>query len=290
MLDKKCQEAQMTHKEGYLKGAREINIYYQHWSPEDEPKAILLVVHGLAEHSGRYMNVVNHFVPAGYAVYGIDHIGHGKSDGERVYVDRFQDYVNTVKNYFDMIRNWHPDIPIIMIGHSMGGLIGAAYLLEHQQELCGAVLSGPGVKVPDNISKAVIFAGKVLSVVMPKTGIIQLEADGVSSDPAVVDAYVNDPLVFTGKITARLGAEMIKTMQYVTEKASEISLPIMIVQGSTDRLIDPSGAQLLYDLVGSVDKTIQIYDGFYHEVFNEPEHEQVLNDVQKWIEAHLTAR
>jgi acylglycerol lipase len=290
MLDKKCQEAQMTHKEGYLKGAREINIYYQHWSPEDEPKAILLVVHGLAEHSGRYMNVVNHFVPAGYAVYGIDHIGHGKSDGERVYVDRFQDYVNTVKNYFDMIRNWHPDIPIIMIGHSMGGLIGAAYLLEHQQELCGAVLSGPGVKVPDNISKAVIFAGKVLSVVMPKTGIIQLEADGVSSDPAVVDAYVNDPLVFTGKITARLGAEMIKTMQYVTEKASEISLPIMIVQGSADRLIDPSGAQLLYDLVGSVDKTIQIYDGFYHEVFNEPEHKQVLNDVQKWIEAHLTAR
>jgi acylglycerol lipase len=289
MLDKKCQEAQMRHKEGYLKGAREINIYYQHWSPEDEPKAILLVVHGLAEHSGRYMNVVNHFVPAGYAVYGIDHMGHGKSDGERVYVDRFQDYVNTVKNYFDMIRNWHPDIPIIMIGHSMGGLIGAAYLLEHQQELCGAVLSGPGVKVPDNISKVVIFAGKVLSILMPKTGIIQLEADGVSSDPAVVDAYVNDPLVFIGKITARVGAEMIKTMQYVTEKAPAINLPIMIVQGSADRLIDPSGAQLLYDLVGSVDKTIQVYEGFYHEVFNEPEHLQVLNDVQKWIEALLNA-
>ena len=279
----------MKHKEGYLKGAREINIYYQHWTPEDEPKAILLVVHGLAEHSGRYMNVVNHFVPSGYAVYGIDHVGHGKSDGERVYVDRFQDYVNTLKNYFDMIHDWHPDIPVIMIGHSMGGLIGAAYLLEHQQELCGAVLSGPGVKVPDNISKAVIFAGKVLSIVMPKSGIIQLEADGISSDPAVVDAYINDPLVFTGKITARLGAEMIKTMQRVTEKAPEISLPIMIVQGSADRLIDPSGAQSLYDLVGSTDKTIQIYDGFYHEVFNEPEHEQVLNDVQKWIEALLNA-
>jgi acylglycerol lipase len=289
MLNKHCQEGQMRHKEGYFKGAQGINIYYQHWLPEDEPKAILLVVHGLAEHSGRYMNVVNHFVPSGYAVYGIDHIGHGKSDGERVYVDRFQDYVSTLKNYFDMIHDWHPDTPIILIGHSMGGLIGATYLLEHQQELSGAVLSGPGVKVPDNISKAVIFAGKVLSVVMPKTGIIQLEADGISRDPAVVDAYVNDPLVFTGKITARLGAEMIKTMQYVTEKAPEISLPIMIVQGSADRLIDPSGAQVLYDLVGSVDKTIQVYEGFYHEVFNEPEHLQVLNDVQKWIEALLNA-
>ena len=116
-----------------------------------------------------------------------------------------------------------------------------------------------------------------------------MEADGVSSDPAVVEAYVKDPMVFTGKITARLGAEMIKTMQHVTEKAPQISLPIMIVQGSADRLIDPSGAQSLYDLVGSADKTIQVYDGFYHEVFNEPEHKQVLNDVQQWIEAHIAA-
>ena len=290
MRDKHYQEEQMRHKEGYFKGARGINSYYQYWLPEDEPKAILLVVHGLAEHCGRYMNVVNHFAPSGYAVYGIDHIGHGKSDGERVYVDRFQDYIDTLKIYFDMIRDWHPDIPVIMIGHSMGGLIGAAYLLEHQQELSAAVLSGPSVKVPDDISKAVIFAGKVLSVVMPKAGIIQLEADGVSSDPDVVDAYVNDPLVFTGKVTARMGAEMIKTMQHVTETAPEISLPIMIVQGSADRLVDPGGAQLLYDLAGSADKTIQIYDGFYHEVFNEPDHLQVLNDVQQWIEAHLGAR
>jgi len=280
----------MRYKEGYFKGARGINSYYQHWAPEDEPKAILLVAHGLAEHSGRYMNVVNHFVPAGYAVYGVDHIGHGKSDGERVYVDRFQDYVKTLKIYFDRIRGGHPRTPIILIGHSMGGLIGAAYLLEHQQGLSGAVLSGPSVKVPDDISKVVIFAGKVLSILMPRTGIIQLEADGVSSDPAVVEAYVNDPLVFTGKVTARLGAEMIKTMQHVTEKAPEISLPIMIVQGSADRLVDPGGAQSLYDSVGSADKTIQVYDGLYHEVFNEPEHLRVLNDVQKWIEAHLSER
>lgn len=279
----------MKHQQGYFKGVRDTNISYQYWLPEDEPEAILIVVHGLAEHSGRYMNVVNYFVPLGYAVYGIDHIGHGKSEGERVYVERFHDYTKTLKRYFDMIRDWQPEKPIFMIGHSMGGLISAAYLLEHQDELSGVVLSGPGVKVPDNISQAIIFVAKLLSIVMPKAGLTQLAAEDVSRDPAVVDAYINDPFVYTGKTTARLGAELLKTVQYVTEHATEISLPIMIVQGSDDKLVDPSGAQLFYDLVGSGDKTIKIYDGFYHEVFNEPEHEQVLNDVKTWLEAHLGA-
>lgn len=122
----------MTHQDGYLKGVRDSNIYYQYWLPEETPKALLIVVHGLAEHSGRYMNVVNRFVASGYAVYGIDHIGHGKSDGKRVYVKRFQDYINTLRIYIETIHDWQPGIPLFLIGHSMGGLIGAAYLLEHQ--------------------------------------------------------------------------------------------------------------------------------------------------------------
>ena len=277
----------MKHQEGYLKGVRDTDIYYQYWLPENEPEAILLVVHGLAEHSGRYMNVVNCLVPSGYAVYGIDHIGHGKSDGKKGYVQRFEDYTITLKKYFDMVREWHPEKPIFLIGHSMGGLISAAYLLKYQDELSGAVLSGPGIKVPDNISQAIIFAGNILSFIMPKAGLVQLDAEGVSRDPAVVDAYASDPLVYTGKITARLGAELLKAMRRVTEQAPKIRLPIMIVQGSDDKLVDPSGAQLLYDLASSKDKTIKIYNGFYHEVFNEPEHEIVLNDVKIWIEAHL---
>jgi acylglycerol lipase len=277
----------MKYQEGYLKGVRDTDIYYQYWLPEGEPKAILLVVHGLAEHSGRYMNVVNFLVPSGYAVYGIDHIGHGKSDGKKAHVERFQDYTKTLKAYFDMIRQWQPEKPIFLIGHSLGGLISTSYLLEHQDELSGTVLSGPGIKVPDNISQPTIFLGKMLSIIMPRVGLIQLDAESVSRDPAVVDAYINDPLVYTGKVTARLGAELLKTMQYVTDQAPKIRLPIMIVQGGDDKMVDPSGARLLYDLVSSKDKTIKIYDGFYHEVFNEPEHDQVLNDVKTWIEAHL---
>ncbi len=277
----------MKHKDGTFKGVRDANIYYQSWLPEGEPKAILVIVHGLAEHSGRYMNVVNHLVPSGYAVYGIDHIGHGKSDGKRGYVEQFQDYTKVLKNYFDMIGKLQPNKPMFLIGHSMGGLISTAFLLNHQDKLSGAILSGPGIKLPDNISQATIFAAKMFSIIMPGFGLKQLDSKGVSRDPSVVDAYINDPLVYTGKITARLGAELIKTMQHVTQQAAKIKLPIMIVQGSDDKLVDPGGAQFLYDLVGSKDKTIKIYNGFYHEVFNEPEHELVLNDVEIWLNAHL---
>ena len=277
----------MKHQEGTFKGIRDASIYYQSWLPEGEPKAVLLIVHGLAEHSGRYMNVVHYFVPLGYAVYEVDHVGHGKSSGTRVYVERFGDYTHTLKTYFDMVRRWQPGKPIFLLGHSMGGLIGAVYLLDYQAELTGAVLSGPAVKVHRTVSSTDIFVGKVMSVLMPKLGVIGLEAEGVSRDAAVVQAYVDDPLVFRGKVTARLSAELVKAVRRLIADAANITLPILIVQGSEDKLVDPKGAQVLYDAVSSVDKTIKIYDGLYHEVFNEPEHDMVLGDVQVWLETHL---
>jgi acylglycerol lipase len=277
----------MKHQEGTFKGVRDADIYYQCWLPEDEPKAILLIVHGLAEHSGRYMNVVNYFVPLGYGVYGLDHLGHGRSDGTRVYVERFEDYTDTLKIYSDMVRQWQPDKPFFLVGHSMGGLIGALYLLDHQAELAGAVLSGPCVKVPDDVSPVTVLLGRLLSALMPRAGLLGLEAEGVCRDPAVVEAYVNDPLVHTGKTTARLAAELLRAMARVMAEADRITLPILLVQGSADRLVDPDGARMLYDTAGSGDKQIEIYEGFYHEVFNEPEHNQVLRDVETWLEAHL---
>ena len=280
----------MKHQEGFFKGVREANIYYQSWLPENKPKAALLIVHGLAEHSDRYENVVNHFVPLGYAVYGIDHLGHGKSDGTRVYVERFDDYTNTLKIYFDKVRGSQPGKPIFLVGHSMGGLISAVYLLDHQAELAGAVLSGPAVKIPKYVTPVILFMGKMLSALVPKYGLLPLDANGVSRDPSVVQAYVSDSLVHRGKATARLAAEMLKAMQTITAQAARITLPILIVQGSADRLVNPAGAQMLYDAVSSVDKEIKIYDGLYHEVFNEPEHDKVLRDVEIWLESHLGLR
>jgi alpha-beta hydrolase superfamily lysophospholipase len=205
-----------------------------------------------------------------------------------VYVERFEDFTETLKRFFDQIRKWQPDPPIFLVGHSMGGLIGAAYLLEHQTELSGAVLSGPSVKVPDTISPVTILMGKLFSAVMPRVGLVALDADGVSRDPAVVEAYVKDPLVYKGKTTARLAAELLKTMKRVSHEADRITLPIMIIQGGADRLVDPSGAQLLYERVSSTDKTLKVYDNLYHEVFNEPEHDQVLADVGSWLDAHIS--
>ncbi|MGQ0578881.1 MAG: lysophospholipase [Betaproteobacteria bacterium] len=277
----------MKHQEGSFTGVRASNIYHQCWLPEGPPRAVLMLVHGLAEHSGRYANLIGYFVPNGYAVYGMDLLGHGKSGGARAHVERFSDFVEPLRTYLGMVREWQADAPILLVGHSLGGLIVATYLLDHQDGLQGAILSGPAIKIPDNISPAVIFAGRILSALLPGIGMLGLDAHGVSRDPAVVAAYVNDPLVFTGKATARIGAEMLKAMQRVKAEANRIRLPVLIVQGGADKLVDPAGARMLHDLIGSADKTLKVYEGLYHEVYNEPEHELVLRDVESWLEARL---
>jgi acylglycerol lipase len=277
----------MNHQDGFFEGVHGTRIYHQCWLPDGEPKAVLMIVHGLGEHSGRYLNVVNHFVPMGFAVYGMDHPGHGKSDGTRKYVDRFEDFIDNVKLYFGRIQGWQGDKPIFLVGHSMGGLIGAVYLLDHQAGLTGAILSGPSVKVPGNVSPVTVFIGKALDALMPKLGLLKTAPEGVSRDPAVVQAYIDDPLVHKGKTTVRLAAEMLKAMQRVSSDAGKITLPILILQGGADWIVDPSGAKMLYDLVSSADKEIKLYDGLYHEVYNEPEHPKVLQDVEQWIAARM---
>ena len=280
----------MNHQEGYFKGKQGTNLYYQGWLPEGPSVAVLLIVHGLAEHSGRYGNVVNHFVPRGYAVYGIDHPGHGHSDGPRAYVDRFQDFLDPLQVFLGRIRKWQPEAPIFLVGHSLGGLITAAYLLDQPDEPAGAILSAPSVMMPGSVSTLTLLAGKVLSALLPRLGLVRLEAEGVSRDPAVVRAYREDPLVFTGKITARLGTELLQAMGRVLVEAQKIRRPLLILQGAADKLVDPRGAQVLFDRVSSVDKTIKVYEGLYHEVFNEPEHDRVLGDVEKWLAGQLESR
>ena len=277
----------MKHQEGFFKGVRDVNIYYQCWLPEGEPRAVLLIVHGLAEHCGRYANVVDQFVPQGYAVYGVDHIGHGKSGGTRAHVKRFADFIDVLKTYADMVRTWQPGRPVFMIGHSLGALIGAAYLVDHQTQLAGAILSGPLVKVPDNISPMTVLLSRFLSVLLPKVGVAGIDARGVSRDPAVVDAYVNDPLVYRGKTTARLGCELLRAMQRVSAEASRIELPLLVLQGSEDRLVSPDGAKMLYRAAGSGDKMLRIYDGLHHEIYNEPERADVFADVEAWLRERL---
>ena len=273
----------MKHVEGKFKGYKNLNLYYQCWLPSNEPKAVLLVAHGLAEHSGRYMNIVNHFVPKGYAVYGFDHRGHGKSQGQRGYVERFSHFVSDLKTFSGIIHSKHRDAKIFIVGHSVGGTIATAYAVHYQDEFDGLVLSGATLKVGASVSSGLIIVARVLSLLLPKMGIDVIDASAISQDKTVVDAYVDDPLVYRGKIRARLGAELIKAIQILLPQMSKIYLPILIMHGTADRLSDPRGSEILYDRVSSRDKTLKLYDGFYHEIFNEPGREQVFADMEAWL-------
>lgn len=274
----------MNHIEGSLKGVRGTNIYYQAWLPEGELKAVLLVVHGLGEHSGRYIDVANYFAPLGYAVYAFDHIGHGRSEGLREYVEHFTDYTDTLAVYCDLVKGWQKGKSIFLLGHSLGGLIASYYLLDHQASFKGAVISGPGIKV--SVSPLTIIIGKILALLAPKMGFWAVDASGISRDPKEVQAYLDDPLVFHGKTPLRSLDETLKAQQRVTAEAQEIRLPFIVVQGSADTVVDPGGARILYDGASSADKTIRIYDGLYHDLFHEPERARVLKDVETWLAAH----
>jgi alpha-beta hydrolase superfamily lysophospholipase len=257
------------------------------WLPETEPTAVLLIVHGYDDHSGRYMNIINHFVPKGLAVYGLDHFGHGKSEGTRGYVRKFEDYTDTLQHFLSRIRNMHAERPVFPMGFSMGALITLVYLLDNQKECAGTVMIGPAVKVPENISAFTIFMGKILSAILPKAGILAFEDEDISKDQTVVEAYKHDPLVYRGKMTARLAAEILKALILFNKEGSQITLPMLIVHGSEDRVFEPENAQMLFDLIQSEDKQIKLYEGLFHEVFNEPEREMVLADVGEWLNRRI---
>lgn len=279
----------MMHNEGNFKDARNSNIYFQNWLPEGEIKASIIVVHGLAEHSGRYMNIVNYFVPSGYAVHAIDHFGHGKSDGPRVFIDKFNDYTDSLAAYTKAVTTQYGNRPLFLIGHSMGGLIAASYLIERQGDFTGAILSGPLIRPRDHVPAVFSILVAFLSAVLPRLRIVGLNAQYVSRDPQVVKSYIDDPLVFNGKITSRLASELSKAMNAVSTKAHKINLPLLIVQGGADKLVDPKETKKLYDMVRSTDKTIRVFDNLFHEIFNEPENSDVLKHVIEWTDARLPA-
>lgn len=277
----------MQHIEGEFQGYENLNLYCQSWLPSNAPRAVLLVVHGLAEHSGRYINLVNHFVPKGYALYGFDQRGHGRSQGLRGYVEGFSHFVNDLKTFLDVVHNKHHGTKIFIVGHSLGGTIAIAYAVAHQDEFDGLILSAATLKVGASVPSGLIIVARLLSLLLPKVGLYTIEASAVSRDQSVVDAYVNDPLVYRGKIRSRLGIEIIKAMQVLPSQMRRIHLPILIMHGTADRLSDPKGSEILYDTVNSKDKTLKLYGGFYHEVFNDPERERVFADMEAWLAAHV---
>ena len=264
------------------------NLFYQSWTPEKDPTAIILIAHGLGEHSGRYQHVAEFFVAKGYCVYALDHIGHGKSQGLRNFVNRFTDFHAGMAALVEQVKKYHSELPLVLLGHSLGGLISSDYLLHSQHLFRACILSGPAIKTPSMPPPVLMLINRLISIFAPKLGVALLDGSAVSRDPTVVATYLNDPLVYTGKITARLGTEMFSAMARVIKNASLIKLPLLILHGEEDTLTSPAGSQSLYDKVSSEKKMIKIYPELYHEIFNEPEQQQVLTDAVSWLDEQLT--
>lgn len=264
-------------------------LHVTHWLPGGTPKAVVLLAHGYAEHAGRYAHVAKRLTDAGYAVYAIDHWGHGRSDGTPGFVPRFSAFTDGMAALLALVEANHAGLPRLLLGHSMGGLIATLFLIERQDAFAAAALSGPAIVPAAPPSRFTVWISRFLSRVFPRLGVLALDANGVSRDPAVVAAYLADPLVYTGKIGARLGKEFMEAMAAAQAGAAKITLPILLQHGGADSLAAPEGSRYLFEHVASQDKRLEIYPGLFHEIYNEPEQGAVLDDLIDWFDAHVAA-
>lgn len=262
-------------------------LHVTHWLPATAPKAVVLLAHGYAEHAGRYAHVAKRLTDAGYAVYAVDHWGHGRSDGTPGFVPRFSAFTDGIAELLTLVEVNHGDTSRLLLGHSMGGLIATLFLIEQQQAFVAAALSGPAIVPAAPPSRFTVWISRFLSRFFPRLGVLALDANGVSRDPAVVAAYLADPLVYTGKIGARLGKEFMDAMAAAQSGAPKIRLPILLQHGEADSLASTEGSQYLFDHVSSADKSLKIYPGLFHEIYNEPEQDVVLDDLIRWFDAHV---
>jgi len=268
--------------EGLFSGAGGRQIFWQSWSPEAEPRAAVIIVHGASEHSGRYGHVAQALVADGYGVYASDHRGHGRSDGPRAVIDRLAYAVADVDRLVSQVRAEHPELPIVMLGHSMGATVALSYTIRHQERLTGLILSGP-LAALEAAPAPLRMLGRVLSVLAPQLPLVAIDASLVSRDPEVVRDYEADPLNHHGKLPARTVDELVRAIDDLPAAVTTIALPVLILYGTADRLAPPSGAQMLERRIGSADKTTIAYPDLFHEILNEPERETVLTDIRGWL-------
>jgi alpha-beta hydrolase superfamily lysophospholipase len=276
----------VTAEDASFVGARGLRIHVRTWLPDQPPAGVVVIAHGFAEHGGRYAAVAERLTAAGIAVRAPDHRGHGVSEGKRTGIVRFGDYVDDLTTVIAQVRAQWPSLRVVLLGHSMGGLIALDLAVRQAVPLEGLVLSAPAA-CPREVSRFTLAIGRALSRVAPNTGVLRLPLNRISRDPAVVEAYNNDPLVFRTPIRARLGAEMLDAMDRVETSLPQLRVPLLVMQGTSDGLVDPGCGPHVYGRAGSVDKTLKMYDGLWHEIFNEPERDHVLADLTGWLGSHL---
>lgn len=273
----------LRRTETVVLGADGQRLFRRTWTPL-APKRLIVLVHGYAEHSGRYEEMASWLARRGAAVSAYDHRGHGRSEGRRAHVRSFDEYVDDLAVMLEMAKGEHPTLPCHLVGHSMGGLITLAFLVERNPVLSSAVTSGAVIDL-DGVSPVRIAVARVLSTVWPTLRLGSgLDLDGLSRDPAVVEKYLADPLVFRD-MTASLGAELLGRAKQTASRAAEVKVPLLMLHGEDDSVCNAQGSREFSAGVVTEGSLLRIYPKLRHEIFNEPEREEVYADLWEWLES-----
>lgn len=258
------------------------------WSPES-PKAVALLCHGHVEHLGRYGHVIAALTRAGYAVYGLDHRGHGRSSGTRALITDFDRIATDFHVLATLAAERHPGLPVVLIGHSMGGLIALRYTLLYQDELAALVTSGPAIIIDDDASELKIVAGKALAAIAPSAPMVRSGGAGcgLSTEPWVCEQFGIDHRTWHGPTRVGTAAAMLRAGEDTRARFGEIRLPLLAMHGADDTTTFPRGTELLYAGAASEDKSMMLWAGMRHEIFNSPGRDEVIASTIRWLETRL---
>ncbi len=281
-----------------------LHLFVQEWAPsteenDAEPAGGVLIVHGYGEHSGRYGHVAHAFTEAGLRVFAYDQRGYGRSEGRRAYARSFDAYLDDLDRALQYIRpRTEENAPLFLFGHSMGGAVVLLHALERRRSLArhsparhvvgGLMLSSPAIEVDPDIAPLLRKAARVIGTVAPWLPVAKSPEGLISRDPDVVSEAEEDPLNYHGRVQARTGAELLRACQRIQARQHELEMPFLVIHGTADALTSPDASQRLYDAARSDDKTLQLYEGLYHETFNEPERDRVLADLRQWVTDRLS--
>ena len=262
-----------------------VTLFYRSWRPSLTPRAVVAIVPGFNSHSGYYGWVAERLTESGVAAYAIDLRGRGKSEGERFYVDRFEDYVNDVHELVTLARSREPGLPVFVLGHSAGGVVGCLYALDYPRELTGLISESFAHEIPAPDFALAVFKG--LGHIAPHAHILHLKNEIFTRDPKAVETMNADPLIAHETQPTKTLAEMVRADERLKREFSSMTLPVLILHGTADQATKPSGSQHFYDMAGSQDKTLKLYDGHFHDLLNDLDKEIVMADIKNWIVGHL---
>jgi acylglycerol lipase len=277
----------VQQKTGAFQTADNLNIYTVQWQPDTKAKAVVLLSHGYGEHIGRYQHVAEALVNAGYKVYGLDHRGHGKSDGKRVQVTSFTHFMDDLKQFFDTIRSENNSDKIFMFGHSMGSVIALQFALKYQNSLAGLIITGTVVDLGSTASTLLRNFANLTYRVLPHAPIgAPLKVEKITNDKGMQQLWLADTLVFRGWAPVSIAKYMVDTGEVLQEDAKNLVLPMLIMHGESDQLAPISGSRIMVERVGSADKTLKTWANMQHEILNEVDRQAVINTIIEWLDKH----